>query len=279
VTKTYYALLGLPRTASFEDVKHAFRREIAKYHPDKVQHLGPEFEEIAASKAAVLTQAYKTLGDPEARAEYDARIGESAPERVVSPPSSSSIREPLWPSHDEPPSREAGAEASTDSKPADTSTSSQSAEHEGKAGEVVRRATVLRFRHALEVEFGPHDQSTVSGFDVACAPSKTGLFAKHPPRVLGRIVPQVDAAAIAETWGMAARSTSGRPRDICVFVIGPIVASAGELAAAIKKERAKPGAVGGKVVVIPVNSRSWHAHIPTDAPPVVKSLVERLKSA
>jgi DnaJ-class molecular chaperone len=33
----------------------------------------------------VLTQAYKTLGDPEARAEYDARIGESAPERVVSP--------------------------------------------------------------------------------------------------------------------------------------------------------------------------------------------------
>ena len=57
MTKTYYDLLGLPRTASFEDVKHAFRREIAKYHPDKVQHLGHEFEEIAASKAAVLTGA------------------------------------------------------------------------------------------------------------------------------------------------------------------------------------------------------------------------------
>jgi hypothetical protein len=64
-----------------------------------------------------------------------------------------------------------------------------------------------------------------------------------------------------------------------VFVIGPIVAPPGELAAAIKKERAKPGPAGGKLVVIPVNSRSWHAHIPTDAPPVVKSLVERLKSA
>jgi hypothetical protein len=131
---------------------------------------------------------------------------------------------------------------------------------------VVRRATVLRFRHALEVEFGPHDQSTVSGFDVACAPSKTGLFAKHPPRVLGRIVPQVDAAAIAETWGMAARSTSGRPRDICVFVIGPIVASAEELRRPSKKSARSRALSGGKVVVIPVNSRSWHAHIPTDAP-------------
>ena len=45
MTATYYDLLGLPRTASFEDVKHAFRREIAKYHPDNVQHLGPEFED------------------------------------------------------------------------------------------------------------------------------------------------------------------------------------------------------------------------------------------
>ena len=279
MTTTYYDLLGLPRSASFEDVKHAFRREIAKYHPDKVQHLGHEFEEIAASKAAVLTQAYKTLGDPDARAEYDARIGERAPEPVVSQPSQPSTREPQCPSNDERPVREAAAEAASASNPVDTPASSHPAVQDGKANEVVRRATVLRFRRALEVEFGPQDQSNVTGFDVACAPSKSGLFAKYPPRVLGRVVPEVDAAAIAETWGLAARTASGRPRDICVFVIGPIVASAGELAAAIKKERAKPVAAGGKLVVIPVNSRSWHAHIPTDAPPVVKSLVERLKSA
>src|ERR1051325_6832775 len=86
MTPTYYELLGLPRTVSFDDVKHAFRREIAKYHPDKVQHLGPEFEEIAASKAAVLTQAYKTLGDPAARAEYDARIGEGTQDAAASHP-------------------------------------------------------------------------------------------------------------------------------------------------------------------------------------------------
>jgi len=279
MTQTYYDLLGLPRSASFDDVKHAFRREIAKYHPDKVQHLGPEFEEIAASKAAVLTQAYKTLGDPNARAEYDARIRESAGEPTASPPSSSPIREPLRPSNDGRASRDTTAGAASEPEPIDTSASSQSGQHDGKANEVVRRATVLRFRRAVEVEFGPQNQSAVTGFDVACAPPKSGLFAKYPPRVLGRVVPEVDAETIAETWGLAARTTSDRPRDVCVFVIGPIVAPPGELAAAIKKERAKPGSAGGKLVVIPVNSRSWHAHIPTDAPAVVKSLVERLKSA
>ena len=75
MTPTYYELLGLSRTASFDDVKRAFRREIARYHPDKVQHLGPEFEEIAASKAAILTQAYKTLGDPTARAALPRGVG------------------------------------------------------------------------------------------------------------------------------------------------------------------------------------------------------------
>jgi DnaJ domain len=255
--QTYYDLLGLPRTASFDDVKHAFRREIAKYHPDKVQHLGPEFEEIAASKAAVLTQAYKTLGDADARAQYDATLG----------------------AHDHTASTTVHDEAPASAPVEEAPLADPSPPEIDRGHDVVRRATVLRFRHALELEFGPHDQWTVNGFDVACAPSRAGLFSKRPPRVLGRVVPQVDASAIAEAWGLAARTTVHRKRDLCVFVMGPVVAPAGELAAAIKKERARPATAAGRVVVVPINSRSWQAHIPTDAPPVVKSLVERLKSA
>jgi hypothetical protein len=276
MSMTYYELLDLPRTASFEDVKRAFRREIAKYHPDKVQHLGAEFQEIAASKAAVLTQAYKTLGDPDARAEYDARIAHLAPEPAAPKADSPEPREARPPA---PEDAASPTPADTDWRPVETPTFIESAETGRDAGEVLRRATVVRFRHALEAEFGPHDQSTVTGFDVACAPAKAGFFAKHPPRVLGRVVSQVDAAAIAETWGLAARTHVNQQRDVCVFVVGPVVAPAGELAAAIKKERAKPAPAGGRMVVVPVNSRNWHAHIPMDAPPVVKSLVERLKSA
>ena len=46
--KTHYELLGVAADAPAEEIKHAFRREIAKYHPDKVQHLGQEFQDIAA---------------------------------------------------------------------------------------------------------------------------------------------------------------------------------------------------------------------------------------
>ena len=72
--KTYYEMLDVAPAASVDEIKRAFRREIAKYHPDKVQHLGKEFQEIAAIKAAELTQAYKTLSDETLRAEYDALL-------------------------------------------------------------------------------------------------------------------------------------------------------------------------------------------------------------
>ena len=50
--KTHYELLGLTPTADADTIKKAFRREIARYHPDKVVHLGAEFQEMARSRAA-----------------------------------------------------------------------------------------------------------------------------------------------------------------------------------------------------------------------------------
>ncbi len=73
MAKGFYELLDVAPDAAVDEIKRAFRREIAKYHPDKVQHLGKEFQEIAANKAAELTRAYKTLTDVAARAEYDAQ--------------------------------------------------------------------------------------------------------------------------------------------------------------------------------------------------------------
>jgi hypothetical protein len=68
------------------------------------------------------------------------------------------------------------------------------------------------------------------------------------------------------------------PRDLLVFVMGPAVAPAAELAAAITEQRKKPIPGGGTLVLVPVNTRTWAAHVPNDAPAVVKSLLERLKS-
>ncbi len=72
--QTHYDVLGIAPTASADEIKRTFRREIARYHPDKVQHLGQEFQGIAADKATELTRAYETLNDESSRADYDAQL-------------------------------------------------------------------------------------------------------------------------------------------------------------------------------------------------------------
>ncbi|MFB3816668.1 MAG: DnaJ domain-containing protein [Candidatus Methylomirabilales bacterium] len=56
-----YELLEVPRTASAEEIKAAYKRAVARYHPDKVAHLGKEFQELAHKKLLAIQQAYETL--------------------------------------------------------------------------------------------------------------------------------------------------------------------------------------------------------------------------
>jgi curved DNA-binding protein CbpA len=274
MAKTYYELLEVPPAAPADDIKRAFRREIAKYHPDKVQHLGREFQDIAAVKAAELTQAYKTLSDPALRAEYDAQLTEDAPSaRPASPPPAAPSSAPAT-TESEPRARPQQPDAP---RPSGGPSSVFSSERAG-ASALVQRATVMRFRQSLQSEFQTFEQVAVPGFDVTCIPKPAFFSLRLPPRVLGRFVDQVDRASLVETWAMASRMKKDGQRDIVVFLMGPAVAPAGELAAAISEQRRKPMSAGGKLFMVPVNTRTWNAHVPADAPPVVKSLVSRLKS-
>ncbi len=56
-----YALLEVPRDASREEIKAAYRRAVARYHPDKVAHLGKEFQELAHRKFLAIQEAYERL--------------------------------------------------------------------------------------------------------------------------------------------------------------------------------------------------------------------------
>jgi uncharacterized membrane protein YsdA (DUF1294 family) len=64
--KDYYAILGVPRNATPEEIKEAYRRLAKEYHPDK--NPSPEAEE----KFKLINEAYQVLSDPAKRAEYDA---------------------------------------------------------------------------------------------------------------------------------------------------------------------------------------------------------------
>lgn len=62
----YYKLLELPRTASSEEIKKAFRKMARKYHPD----LHPD-DKDAKKRFQEINEAYEVLSDPEKRAKYD----------------------------------------------------------------------------------------------------------------------------------------------------------------------------------------------------------------
>ena len=64
--KDYYKILGVPRNATQEEIKKAYRRLAMKYHPDR----NPGDKE-AEEKFKEIAEAYSVLGDPEKRKKYD----------------------------------------------------------------------------------------------------------------------------------------------------------------------------------------------------------------
>ncbi len=59
--KDPYTILGLAPGASREEIKAAYRRLAGKYHPDKVQHLGEEFQKLAEARFKDIQEAYDKL--------------------------------------------------------------------------------------------------------------------------------------------------------------------------------------------------------------------------
>ncbi len=71
--KDYYEILGVPRDASQEDIKKAYRSLAKKYHPDVCK------EANANERFAEIQVAYDCLSDPDKRANYD-RFGTEDPQ-------------------------------------------------------------------------------------------------------------------------------------------------------------------------------------------------------
>src|SRR6476619_624753 len=65
-TKDYYAVLGVPASATQEEIKKKYRRLAAKHHPDKNPN-----DPKAAETFKEISEAYQVLGDAEKRKQYD----------------------------------------------------------------------------------------------------------------------------------------------------------------------------------------------------------------
>jgi curved DNA-binding protein len=64
--KDYYKILGVPKGASEEEIKKAYRKLAKQYHPDKNQG-----NKAAETKFKEISEAYDVLGDPKKRKYYD----------------------------------------------------------------------------------------------------------------------------------------------------------------------------------------------------------------
>jgi hypothetical protein len=267
--KNYYQILELPPSASADEIKRAFRQQIARYHPDKVQHLGKEFQNMAGDRAAELTEAYRILSDEGRRAEYDRAVGEAggqAPAAAAAPMPGATFGDPEIDAGPLPP------------RPRETEppSSGQFRQERASRDEFVRKAIIGRVRQALEAVGSDYDEEQFRGFDFACVPKSKMFGRSKNPRLLGRFVSQLDREAIADAWTQAAKWGDPKKDDVCVLLMGTALSSAGELATEIAQQRRKSR--GAKLTLIPVDARVWDAHMPLDAPVIAKALLARLKT-
>lgn len=64
--KDYYAILGVSKTSSAEEIKKSFRKLALKYHPDR----NPG-DKKAEARFKEISEAYEVLSDPDKRKKYD----------------------------------------------------------------------------------------------------------------------------------------------------------------------------------------------------------------
>ena len=73
-SNTYYTVLGIPETATQEDVKRAYRNLIRQVHPDSVPNASPYWRRASEEKSKEINEAYGVLSDPHRRSGYDGQL-------------------------------------------------------------------------------------------------------------------------------------------------------------------------------------------------------------
>ena len=269
--KTHYELLGLDGSADADAIKKAFRREIARYHPDKVIHLGAEFQEMAATRAAELTVAYKTLTDPALREEYDASI-----RAVVAPPPRPAAREENHP----PPESQPEPDRDRGTPPPPAGNQARFAAERADRDVILTRAIGSRVLKIVEALHGKCDTPTLRGFDLVIVPqAKPRFLGTAPPRVLIKVVDIADAPAVTEAFAAASRSRLHAGKSpIVVLLFSRQFAAQQDITRANEANAHQSKSADGpdEVAVVLVDAADWSCRLPPNCSSAVQKLTDQI---
>ena len=56
-----YEVLGVSRGTPMTEIRRAYRERLLQYHPDRVEHLGAEFRELAEVRTRELNRAFESI--------------------------------------------------------------------------------------------------------------------------------------------------------------------------------------------------------------------------
>ncbi|EEB91912.1 hypothetical protein MPER_09656 [Moniliophthora perniciosa FA553] len=86
----YYQLLGVPKNATQDEIRQAYKRESLRTHPDRLVNATPTEKQRATEKFQAVADAYYVLSDGTRRKEYDSLYTSRASNDRTGDPGSSS---------------------------------------------------------------------------------------------------------------------------------------------------------------------------------------------